>query len=49
MKKNLSSEIVRNAEKIPLECQEKVLDVIKAMVYTRKVVERNMKKELDKK
>lgn len=41
MKKNLSNEIVKNAEKIPLECQEKLLDVIKAMAYTRKVVERN--------
>ena len=38
--KELLDEIVEYAGKIPLECQERVLDVVKAMVFTREVVER---------
>lgn len=38
--KKLLDEIVECAGKIPLECQERVLDVVKAMAYTREVVER---------
>lgn len=36
----LVSEIVETASTIPIECQEHILDVIKAMAFTRKVVER---------
>lgn len=37
---SLLEEIMECVSKIPPECQERVLDVVKAMVYTREVVER---------
>ena len=40
----LVNEIVESA--IPIECQEHILDVIKAMAFTRKVVERGRSVEL---
>ena len=36
----LANEIVENARMIPVECQERILEIIKAMVFTRKVIER---------
>lgn len=45
MKKNLAEEIFKNASEIPLECQELVLDNMKAMVFTKRVIQ---KKEKDK-
>lgn len=41
MKQQLLDEIVDSASKIPVECQERVLEVVKAMAFTREV----MKKE----
>lgn len=42
----LVNEIVENASTIPIECQEHILDVIKAMAFTRKVIEkRNVSSE----
>lgn len=37
----LADEILANASVIPVECQEYILDVIKAMAFTRKVIEKN--------
>ena len=37
----LADEILANASVIPVECQEHILDVIKAMAFTRKVIEKN--------
>lgn len=36
----LASEIVEAASNIPIEFQEHILDVIKAMTFTRKIVEK---------
>lgn len=33
----LLQEITKNAKVIPLECQERVLEVLKAMAFTRKI------------
>ena len=38
---DLANEITENASLIPLECQERILDMIKAMAFTRKVIEKN--------
>ena len=38
--KNIVNEIIENASNIPVECQEHVLDVVKAMAFTRRVVEK---------
>ncbi|MBD5498122.1 MAG: hypothetical protein HDR11_10225 [Lachnospiraceae bacterium] len=38
MEKNLADEIVKEAKDIPTECQEKILDIVKAMAFTRKVI-----------
>lgn len=38
MESNLADEIVKEAENIPKECQERVLDIVKAMSFTRKVI-----------
>lgn len=38
----LANEIAENASMIPVECQEHILDVIKAMRFTRMVVEKEM-------
>ena len=46
--KKLLDEIVECAGKIPLECQERVLDVVKAMAFTREVVEKEKEKEEEK-
>lgn len=35
----LVDEIVKNASVIPVECQEHILDLIKAMAFTREVIE----------
>lgn len=40
----LAKEIVENASMIPVECQERILEIIKAMVFTRKVIENGKKK-----
>ena len=39
----LAKEIVENASMIPVECQERILEIIKAMVFTRKVIEKSEK------
>lgn len=39
MEKNIVNEIIENANDIPIECQEHILDVVKAMAFTRRVVE----------
>ena len=44
----LANEIAENASMIPVECQERILDMIKAMAFTRKVVERSEKTDTDK-
>lgn len=50
MKDNkIVNEIVENASSIPIECQEHILDVIKAMAYTRKVIEEKQVTENNKK
>lgn len=36
----LASEILEAASAIPVECQERILDIMKAMAFTRRVVER---------
>ena len=47
----LVNEIVDEAEKLPLECQEKILDMVKAMAFTRNVInkenteQKNMQKD----
>lgn len=38
MERNLADEIVKEAKDIPKECQEKILDIVKAMAFTRKVI-----------
>lgn len=38
--KTLVNEIVDNASKIPLEWQERVLDIVKAMAFTREVTKK---------
>lgn len=35
MEQNILNEIMENASKVPLECQERVLDVLKGMAFTR--------------
>lgn len=45
MKKNLAEEIFKNASEIPLECQELVLDNIKAMLFTKKVIQKTKNNE----
>lgn len=39
----ITNEIVKNASMIPVECQERILEIIKAMVFTRKVIEKGEK------
>jgi len=46
--KKLLDEIVECAGKIPLECQERVLDVVKAMTFTREVVEKEKEEKMQK-
>lgn len=48
MKENLADKIVKEAEKIPEECQEKVLDIVKAMNFTRKVIMKDIDKKQNK-
>lgn len=43
MKKNLAEEILKNASEIPLECQEKILENMKAMIFTKKVILKEQK------
>lgn len=38
---SLTKEISQNASLLPLECKEHVLDLIKAMVFTKKVITKN--------
>lgn len=38
---NLTKEISQNASLLPLECKERVLDLIKAMVFTKNVITKN--------
>ena len=52
----LVNEIVEASSTLPIECQEHILDVIKAMSFTRKVIKREQfvvvaqqKKHKDKK
>lgn len=35
-RKKLLNEIMVNANKVPIECQERILDVLKGMVFTKK-------------
>lgn len=42
-KQKLVEEIVEKAKKIPLESQKHILDVMNAMVFTRKVIEEKQK------
>lgn len=35
-KEEILKEIMNNLEQVPLECQEKILDIVKAMAFTRK-------------
>lgn len=44
MKRNLAEEILKNASEIPIECQEKILDNMKAMVFTRNVMLKKQKR-----
>lgn len=43
----IADEILANAILIPVECQEHILDVIKAMAFTRKIVEQQQNREND--
>ncbi len=43
--KKLLNEIVECVGALPVECQERVLDVVKAMAFTREVVEREKEEE----
>ena len=45
---SLTKEISQNASLLPLECKEHVLDLIKAMVFTKKVITKN-KDQADRK
>ena len=47
-KQKLVEEIVEKARKIPLESQKHILDVMNAMIFTRKVIEEKQKKQFDK-
>lgn len=38
MNNNLAKEILKNASEIPLECQEKILDNMKAMIFTKRIM-----------
>ena len=43
-KQKLVEEIVEKARKIPFESQKHILDVMNAMIFTRKVIEEKQKK-----
>lgn len=36
MNEEILKAIMKNLEQVPLECQEKVLDIVKSMAFTRK-------------
>ncbi len=38
---SLTKEIAQNASLLPLECKERVLDIMKAMVFTKEVLAKN--------
>ena len=39
--KKILDEIMANAEQIPLECQERILDIVKGMAFTNKCLIHN--------
>lgn len=43
----LASEIVESVSTIPIECQEHILDIIKAMAFTRRVIESGCSEGID--
>lgn len=45
MERNLTDEIVKEAQQIPKECQEKVLDIVKAMAFTRKITMKELEED----
>lgn len=36
------NEIMLNAKQVPLECQERILDILKGMAFTQKCLTKNM-------
>lgn len=42
MADTILNEIMLNAKEIPIECQEKVLDILKGMAFTKKCLLENM-------
>ena len=45
MCQKILNEIHGNAKDLPLECQEKILDVVKAMAFTKECVLNELKQE----
>lgn len=43
---NLVKEIVESASKIPVEYQEHILEIIKAMIFTREIIEQEHSSEM---
>ncbi|MDU1604738.1 MAG: hypothetical protein E6845_17410 [Clostridium sp.] len=41
MADTILNEIMLNAKEIPIECQEKVLDILKGMAFTKKCLLKN--------
>ena len=39
------NEIMLNAKQVPLECQERILDILKGMVFTKKCLTKNMSED----
>lgn len=42
---NILNEIMENASKVPFECQEKILDVLKGMAFTKHCLIRDLQKD----
>ena len=42
------NEIMLNADQIPLECQERILDILKGMVFTKKCLTKDITQIKDK-
>lgn len=43
------NEIMLNAKQVPLECQERILDILKGMAFTKKCLTKNPPPTKDKK
>lgn len=48
-KSSILEEIMSNAEQVPLECQERILDILKGMAFTKRCLSKNLQSEGAKK